>query len=88
MYTVFAPSQSLLYVPNSDQNTSVAHTRYTRNGVFAACLNIAISYVNTDYVSHEKMTHPQLNQIYMSDKILKGISEGMGATDEIRHRLR
>lgn len=56
-----------------------------------ACLNIAISYVNTDYVGHERMIfffNPRRSRIYFNDKILKGLSEGMGARVEIRHRLR
>lgn len=47
------------------------HTGYPKNGISAACLNITILHVNTDYVGHERMTYPQLSQIYFSDKILK-----------------
>lgn len=58
-------------------------------GISAACLNIAISCVNTDYMRHERMMCSQPGRIYTSIKILnRGLSERTGATDEIRHRLR
>lgn len=93
-WTVYAPLSSIVHVPKSKKKVAQIYKikekfsvswSQNRNGISAACPNMATSYLSADNIGHEMMMYQ--SQTCTSDKILKGINGGKGARDEIRHRF-